>query len=58
MAEDMLGTAGEDGNGRSGSCRLWPALEEKEQKSEVLWGLRGERLRIRKSKGSSLLPQL
>lgn len=54
----MLGRAGGDGNGRLGSCRLWLALEEKEQKSEVLWAVRGERLRIRKSKGSSLLPQL
>lgn len=31
---------------------------KRNRKSEVLWALRGERLSIKKSNGSSLLPQL
>lgn len=38
----MLGRAGGDGNWELGCFKLCLGVEEKEQKSEVLWALRGE----------------
>lgn len=57
-AEDILGRVGGDENGKSGSCRLWLRLEDKEEKSKVLWSLGGNKLRTKKSQGSSCLSHL